>query len=83
MNDQLPLDENVSHSVTILIPSDAKISQPYWLVEPMNKGSYNVSDQTLIGKPENDPQSARSEIINQWTGINLYEFPFDINPMTR
>ncbi|MGN6296033.1 MAG: PIG-L family deacetylase [Ginsengibacter sp.] len=57
-NDQLPLDENVSHSVTIQIPSDAKISQPYWLVEPMNKGSYNVSDQTLIGKPENDPQSA-------------------------
>ncbi|RNI35672.1 PIG-L family deacetylase [Hanamia caeni] len=57
-NDQLPLDENVSHSVTVLIPSDAKISQPYWLVEPMNKGSYNVSEQTLIGKPENDPQSA-------------------------
>jgi LmbE family N-acetylglucosaminyl deacetylase len=57
-NDQLPLDENVSHSVTVLIPSEAKISQPYWLVEPMSKGSYNVSDQTLIGKPENDPQSA-------------------------
>jgi hypothetical protein len=58
-NDELSLDENVSHSVTILIPSDAKISQPYWLVEPMSKGSYNVSDQTLIGKPQNDPQSAQ------------------------
>ena len=56
-DDQLPVDENVSHSITLLIPSDAKISQPYWLVEPMNKGSYNVSDQTLIGKPQNDPQS--------------------------
>lgn len=58
-NDELPLDENVSHSVTIQISSDATISQPYWLVEPMSKGSYNVSDQTLIGKPENDPQSAQ------------------------
>jgi len=61
-NDQLPLDENVSHSVTIQIPPDAKISQPYWLVEPMNRGSYNVSDQTLIGKPENDPQSAEVKL---------------------
>jgi len=42
----------------VVIPADAKISQPYWLVEPMNKGSYNVSDQNLIGKPQNDPQSA-------------------------
>jgi LmbE family N-acetylglucosaminyl deacetylase len=57
-NDQLPVDENVSHSLTVVIPADAKISQPYWLVEPMNKGSYNVSDQNLIGKPQNDPQSA-------------------------
>lgn len=56
-DNQLPVDENVSHSVTFLIPSDARISQPYWLVEPMSKGSYNVSDQTLIGKPQNDPQS--------------------------
>ncbi len=57
-NNELPVDENVSHTVTVLIPSDAKISQPYWLVEPMSKGSYNVSDQTLIGKPQNDPQEA-------------------------
>ncbi len=57
-NDVLPLDENVSHTVSVLIPSDAKISQPYWLVEPMNKGSYNVSDQNLIGKPQNSPEEA-------------------------
>jgi len=28
----------------------------------MNRGSYNVSDQTLIGKPENDPQSAEVKL---------------------
>jgi len=58
-NDELPVDENISHHLTVLIPSTAKISQPYWLAETMNKGSYNVSDQTLIGKPENDPQIAK------------------------
>jgi LmbE family N-acetylglucosaminyl deacetylase len=58
LNDDLPFDENVSHSLDVLIPSSTKVSQPYWLVEPMNKGSYNVSDQNLIGKAQNDPESA-------------------------
>jgi len=58
LNDDLPIDENVSHSFNVLIPASAKISQPYWLVEPMSKGSYNVSDQNLIGKPQNNPESA-------------------------
>ncbi|MEO5909002.1 MAG: PIG-L family deacetylase [Ginsengibacter sp.] len=58
LNDNLPFDENISHSFDVLIPSLAKISQPYWLVEPMSKGSYNVSDQELIGKTQNDPQTA-------------------------
>ncbi len=73
-NDALPVDQNISHTVTVFIPSNAKISQPYWLIEPMSKGSYNVSDQTLIGKPQNDPEHALVEIsIN---GENLeYNIP--------
>jgi LmbE family N-acetylglucosaminyl deacetylase len=31
------------------------VSQPYWLVQPMTTGSYNVNDQTLIGNPLNPP----------------------------
>ena len=31
------------------------ISQPYWLNESMSPGSYNVQDQTLIGRPLNPP----------------------------
>jgi LmbE family N-acetylglucosaminyl deacetylase len=31
------------------------VSQPYWLVKPMSYGSYNVDDQTLIGRPQNRP----------------------------
>jgi LmbE family N-acetylglucosaminyl deacetylase len=31
------------------------VSQPYWLVEPMSAGSYNVNDQVMIGRPQNPP----------------------------
>jgi LmbE family N-acetylglucosaminyl deacetylase len=73
LNDDLPLDENISHSFNVLIPSSAKISQPYWLAEPMNKGSFNVSDQNLIGKPQNDPESATVNVK-----INGEDFSYTI-----
>jgi LmbE family N-acetylglucosaminyl deacetylase len=31
------------------------VSQPYWLKEKANLGTYNVNDQNLIGVPENGP----------------------------
>ena len=34
------------------IPPAAAISQPYWLEKPMDKGSFNVTDQQLIGQAE-------------------------------
>ncbi len=73
LNDDLPADENVAHKFEILIPATAKISQPYWLVAPMNKGSFNVSDQELIGKPQNDPQTARVTL-----NINGEDIEYDI-----
>jgi hypothetical protein len=39
----------------------------------MNKGSYNVSDQNMIGKPENDPQSV---VVN--LSINGQELSYTI-----
>lgn len=39
----------------IPVSSDKKISQPYWLVYPPLEGSFDVRDQALIGKAENDP----------------------------
>jgi hypothetical protein len=71
--DNLPANENFSNRFEILIPSTAKISQPYWLVEPMSKGSFNVSDQELIGKPQNDPQTATVSLK-----INGEELDYDI-----
>lgn len=40
--------------VQILLPETTKISQPYWLVEKPSKGVFTVSNEQLIGKPEND-----------------------------
>ncbi|MEQ8240681.1 MAG: PIG-L family deacetylase [Cyclobacteriaceae bacterium] len=37
------------------VPSGLPLSQPYWLQKKGTLGMYNVTDQRLIGKPENDP----------------------------
>jgi LmbE family N-acetylglucosaminyl deacetylase len=55
--DQLKKNENRIKTYSQYIQPNAKLTQPYWLVEPMDKGSFNISDQTLIGKAENDPMS--------------------------
>ncbi len=48
-------NRNISFSKKIIIGADKPVSQPFWLAEKMNKGSYNINDQLLIGKPEPDP----------------------------
>ena len=55
--DQLKKNENRIKTYTKFISPNTQLTQPYWLVEPMSEGSFNISDQTLIGKVENDPLS--------------------------
>ncbi len=47
-----------------MLPDDKKISQPYWLVYPLTGGTFDVRDQTLIGKAWNDPSFEASFLIN-------------------
>jgi LmbE family N-acetylglucosaminyl deacetylase len=50
------LQTGVNYSATRRVSLvNLPVSQPYWLVESMSPGSYNVHDQTLIGLPENPP----------------------------
>lgn len=51
---KLETNRNFSFSKTVLVPVSMPLSQPYWLRLPMEKGYFNVDDQTLIGRPEND-----------------------------
>ncbi len=55
--DQLKKNTNAVQSYTMFIRPTAKITQPYWLQSPMDKGSFNVTDQQQIGKGESDPFS--------------------------
>jgi LmbE family N-acetylglucosaminyl deacetylase len=65
------LQTGVNYSLTRRISlRDLPISQPYWLIEPMSPGSYNVLDQTLIGNPENAPS------LEALFSINLYGASF-------
>jgi LmbE family N-acetylglucosaminyl deacetylase len=51
----LPKNTNANLTDTVFITEKEKLTQPYWLENYMDKGSFNVSNQQLIGKAENDP----------------------------
>jgi len=36
------------------IPTDAEVTQPYWLQESMQQGYFTIKNKALIGKAEND-----------------------------
>jgi hypothetical protein len=55
--DQLKKNINALQTYTMFIRPTAKLTQPYWLQNMMEKGSFNVTDQQLIGKGESDPFS--------------------------
>jgi LmbE family N-acetylglucosaminyl deacetylase len=60
----LPTNQNVSINKILHIADDKKISQPYWLVYPLQGGTFDVRDQTLIGKAQNDPSFEASFLVN-------------------
>jgi LmbE family N-acetylglucosaminyl deacetylase len=37
------------------VPEAQAISQPYWLIQPVEDGMFVVEDQRRIGRPENEP----------------------------
>ncbi len=50
INKKLPT--NQLQTYTTKIPA-FKITQPYWLAQPHGIGMYTISDQRLVGNPEN------------------------------
>ncbi len=60
----LATNQNVSINKNLPIAADKKISQPYWLEYPLLGGTFDVRDQTLIGKAENDPSFETAFLIN-------------------
>ena len=60
----LPFNQNIQFVKTIPVPANQKISQPYWLEYPKLEGSFDVRDQRMIGKAENDPAFPATWVIN-------------------
>ena len=57
-------NQNVVINKILPVNADKKISQPYWLVYPQTEGAFDVRDQMLIGKAENDPSFEATYIVN-------------------
>ena len=52
---ELRKNQNITAIAPLLISPATPLTQPYWLENEMDKGSFNVTNQLLIGKGENDP----------------------------
>lgn len=55
--DRLKKNINGVKNYSMFIKPGTPPTQPYWLENPMDKGSFNVTSQQLIGKGESDPLS--------------------------
>tara|TARA_R110001592_G_scaffold181716_2_gene424562 strand:+ start:200 stop:2689 length:2490 start_codon:yes stop_codon:yes gene_type:complete len=51
---ELLKNENITIEQVFQVPATMENSQPYWLQKEGALGTYNVTDQLTIGKPEND-----------------------------
>ena len=70
--DQLKKNTNAIKTYSLYVKPSTRLTQPYWLEEPMEKGSFTVSDQEQIGKGESDPISVVFSMMIEGT-----EFEFD------
>lgn len=52
---ELAANRNYILQKSINVPVKQPVTQPYWLAEEMSPGSYNVSDQQLIGNAQSKP----------------------------
>ncbi|MFN5422204.1 MAG: PIG-L family deacetylase [bacterium] len=69
------LKQNINWISSFAIPAPPTVSQPYWLVNDMNKANFNVNDQLLIGLAENKPSFIVKASIKVEGSTIQYEFP--------
>jgi LmbE family N-acetylglucosaminyl deacetylase len=60
----LASNQTLSINKIFRVSADKKITQPYWLEYPQSEGAFDVRDQMLIGKAENDPAFKATFIID-------------------
>jgi len=50
---QLATNQTVRSNFTLRLPEHMNYSQPYWLIDKPDIGSYTISNKLLVGQPEN------------------------------
>jgi LmbE family N-acetylglucosaminyl deacetylase len=73
---ELKNNQPATQELTVTAPAD--YSQPYWLREEPGKGLYNVSEQTLIGTPENSPPLEMYVSVGFGAGGDAVSFPVPV-----
>ncbi len=58
LNLPLPKGEENRLTVNPKLPKSLKISQPYWLEKPIDKGLFQIDNQQDVGYPENRPETS-------------------------
>lgn len=53
INTSMALDKNYFFRHTMKVPAIPEMTQPYWLQKPLDHGSFDVTDQQLIGRAQN------------------------------
>lgn len=69
----LPVNQNVVINKELPVDVNKEISQPYWLKYRLIGGTFEVRDQLMIGKAENDP-SFEARLL-----VNIHGEDFEIN----
>ncbi len=69
--DSLKKNITVLKTLPVFIKENETLTQPYWLENTMDKGSFNVADQQLIGNAENDPLNAEFKVNIEGTDFTF------------
>src|SRR6185503_12338244 len=72
-------NELFTKKTVVRLPETVPFSQPYWLREPGTLGTFAVSDQSLIGRPENPPAFP----IEFTLGVGDQEIVYSLEPRFR
>lgn len=74
-NSKLQKDVLFRDRINFVVPDAKPLSQPYWLTNTNPRGAFDVTDQKLIGKAENDASYTATFILNIEGDVFQFEKP--------
>ncbi|MBI4546803.1 MAG: PIG-L family deacetylase [Ignavibacteriae bacterium] len=75
LNTPLNYNKSVAVKLTMRLPKDIQLTQPYWLREKPDQGTYRISQRDLMSIPENSPTVAVKFVLLLNSERLTYEAP--------